>query len=173
MKRILLTGAFAIVITLIVVFLIRFFFIPQTAYVNINLLYNSFSLKDELEKKLTKTQKEREKILDSLEVELKVLSKKIQLENQKNAQDINAFLLKKENFSLKEQQFNEDGEAQAEEYKTQIWKRLKQYVNEYGKKKGYDFILGMDEGYTLLYSDEGKNITEEVKSYVNERYSGK
>jgi hypothetical protein len=50
---------------------------------------------------------------------------------------------------------------------------LNQYIDDYGKAKGYDYIFGADDSYTFLYFNKKNEITEELKSYVKERYLAK
>lgn len=59
------------------------------------------------------------------------------------------------------------------EIEQMIWKRLNPYLEEYGKEKGYEFIFGASGTGSILYADKGKDITEDMIKYVNERYHGK
>lgn len=170
-NTLILLVSFVLIVTIGFVVFYKFY-IPKTAYVNIDKVYNNFPLKLELEKKLSITHKERERVLDSLKSDLKLLSMNIESLNKKNTEDINLFYLKRDQLQKKEQQFNEDTEAQLLEYKNQIWKQLNQYIKEYGSEKGYDYIYGVDETYVLLYKKEEYNITEELGIYVNDRYKG-
>ena len=51
--------------------------------------------------------------------------------------------------------------------------QIDSYVQEYGKLHGYDYILGVNRQGNLLYAREGDDITEDLLSYLNEKYSGK
>ncbi|GGF27937.1 hypothetical protein GCM10011383_44550 [Hymenobacter cavernae] len=44
------------------------------------------------------------------------------------------------------------------------------YLKQYGKEKGYDFILGATEQGNIVYAAEGKDITEEVLTGLNQQY---
>lgn len=145
----------------------------KTAYVDMAKVYNTFKLKEELERKLQFSQKQRERVIDSLEIQLKTLSNKIELEQGRNKEDLRTFELKREEYALREQQIKEDNQAQAENYKEQIWKQLDQYVQDFGDAKGYDYIFGVDESYTIFYKNESHDITTELLEYVNKKYQGK
>lgn len=147
-------------------------FIPRTAYVKVDEVYNSFPLKVELEKQLQTTQKEREKIMDSLKTDLKLLSMKIEAEKSKNVNDINLFYLKRDQLAEKEERFLQDTEAQMQNYKDQIWKQLNQYIKDFGTENGYDYIFGVDDSYQMLFYKERHNITSEMKKFVNGKYEG-
>lgn len=53
-------------------------------------------------------------------------------------------------------------------------KEIKDFIKEYGKSKGYDYILSTADGAsTVLYSKEGQDITDEVLKLLNEKYKAK
>src|ERR1700749_2451755 len=132
---------------------------PKTAYVIIQEVFNNFELKKEYEKRLTLTKNSRQKLIDSLEFELKLLGKKIESENGKNKEDINVFSVKRNIFFEKKKTFEEDDERQTKEYDQQIIAQLNQYVKNYGKENGYTYIDGNDGNGSLMYAEEGDNIT--------------
>ena len=51
--------------------------------------------------------------------------------------------------------------------------KVKKNIKEYGKQKGYTFILGANDGGSVLYGSEKKDITKEVTEYLNNQYKGK
>jgi len=53
-------------------------------------------------------------------------------------------------------------------------KQIKDFIKEYGKTKGYDYILSTSEGAsTVLYSKEGQDITDEIIQLLNDQYKVK
>lgn len=44
------------------------------------------------------------------------------------------------------------------------------FISEYGKKKGYRFILGANSTGNIIYANERADITDEILSLLNERY---
>lgn len=44
------------------------------------------------------------------------------------------------------------------------------YLKQYGKDKGYTFILGATESGNIVYAAEGTNITEDVLQGLNAQY---
>lgn len=44
------------------------------------------------------------------------------------------------------------------------------YLKQYGKQKGYTFILGATESGNIVYAAEGTNITEDVLQGLNAQY---
>ena len=50
--------------------------------------------------------------------------------------------------------------------------QINTFINKYGKEKGYDIILGLNETGTVIYGKETLNITEEVIKQLNNEYLG-
>jgi outer membrane chaperone skp len=48
--------------------------------------------------------------------------------------------------------------------------KVKKTIKEYGKDKGYSFILGANDGGSVLYGKDNKDITEDVVKYLNSKY---
>lgn len=147
--------------------------VPAVAYVRMEELYNSFVMKQQLEKKLKDTEQARKFMLDSVKVQLQLMENDF---NQLTKADTSVLLRynqrQKAYFSMK-QQFDEDNEQLAKQYTDQIWTQINQYTKDFGKEKGYDFILGASGDGVLMYANEGKDITEAMKTYINEKYQGK
>jgi outer membrane protein len=145
----------------------------KTAYVELNKLFDEFKLKKELQGELEKIKTARKNITDSLEFELKVMVKEIQAEGQKDKARIAQFELKREQYVEKKKQFEADNSAVGKQFDEQIIGQLNQYVKDYGEKNGYTYIFGADGSGFLMFSAAKKNLTEEMKIYINERYKGK
>jgi outer membrane protein len=144
----------------------------KTGYVDLNKVLSEFKLKQELEQKLTLITEKRNMIIDSLEFELKVLSKQLNQEKLPAKDKISLFETKKEEYFEKKKNFEDDNARLTKQYDEQIFTQLNQYVKDFGEKNEYAYILGADGSGVLMYSDQGMNITEEVNKYVNERYKG-
>jgi len=51
--------------------------------------------------------------------------------------------------------------------------KMKKYIKDYGKKKGFDYIYGTgDVTSSILYAKDGYDITEEVLKELNSNYKG-
>lgn len=77
----------------------------------------------------------------------------------------------------KEQQFQQyrqaiQQKARAEEARVnqEILAEINAYIKQYGKEKGYDFILGATENGNIVYAAEGKDITDDVLVGLNKQY---
>lgn len=77
----------------------------------------------------------------------------------------------------KEQQFQQyrqaiQQKARAEEARVnqEILAEINAYIKQYGKEKGYDFILGATDNGNIVYAAEGKDITDDVLVGLNKQY---
>lgn len=143
----------------------------KQAYVNIGELYDSFDMKKELENKLISVQNQRKKVLDSLEVELQLISNKYS--NEEAPIEIKQeFNLLKGRFITQREQFSKENERVTLEFKNQIFTQINNYVAEYAKEHKYDYLFGTTGQGSIMYAEEENNITKEVANYINERYKG-
>lgn len=149
---------------------------PKIAYVNTVTLFQDFKQKKELEKQFGAIEKEQKLVLDSLKMKFSFTSQ--QLEQLKKSDDAyhnasaHAAAIRDEYFK-KEKEFTENNKVLAEQYNEQIWNQLNTYIKEYGLSHGYSYIHGVKGDGTILYAEEGDDITNEITTYVNEKFEGK
>lgn len=153
-------------------FLIWFGNAGKTGYINTSEVYNDFKLKKELQEKLDKVLLSRKSILDSLKLTVNLLENKIENSKKISQSDTGRYEFLRSQYLLKEKQFQEDNEALAKKYSEQVWQQLNQYIQDYGKSNNYRFVFGTNGQGNLMYANDASNITEEVKEYVNRRFSG-
>jgi outer membrane protein len=142
----------------------------STAYIEVAKVYDSFKMKKELEAKFTNVEQYRKSVLDSLELELQLMATTYE---QTKSEDVKtSYLVKKQEYLGKKKQFEEDNAMVSQQYTEEIFQQLNQYITEYGKEHGYQYIFGAEGSGSLMYANDSENITEEITSYVNEKYSG-
>lgn len=162
---------FNVIIAAVVV--IIFFQQPKTAFVDINKIYNDFTLKKELEVKYNTVSEKRQSILDSLKMTLTLLSKKIDPDAKKQTKELDQFNYMKQEYLLKERKFTEENQTLSNQYSQQVFNQINQYVQDYGKEHGYTYIFGANSSGSLMFANNEKDITIEVTLYVNNKYQGK
>jgi outer membrane protein len=59
----------------------------------------------------------------------------------------------------------------AEKINKQVWARLNPLIDDFGKQKDYQVIVGGNGMGSVLFASEQKNITKELIKYVNKRYT--
>lgn len=168
MKKI---GFFIAGIIVIVVITACFFLSSnkKVAYVNTYQLYEQFKLKKELEEKLKKTQLSRQVILDSIKSKIQLIGINKELSDQMLADKIQEL---RQTYFLKEKQFSQENETQAQQYTDQVWEQLNQYIKDFGKENNYKYIFGANGQGSIMYADEGEDISKEMIEYVNNKYQG-
>ena len=114
----------------------------------------------------------RQRILDSLEMELNMLASKLEMNKSMNFETQTFFENKKKALYQLNQQYNEDNDNLLETYNKQILTHLNSYIKDYGKKNSSLLIVGADNKGSILYGDESIDITEDLIAYVNERFKG-
>lgn len=149
------------------------FYSPKIAFVNNNLLYKEFKGKVELEKKFIKEKESEQVYLDSLYMEVKVLDDKIKSTGTKDEKQRLLLIEKKKAFDRLASDFNGRNKQLEDKYLDQIWNQINQYIKDYGKEKGYDFILGAQGNGSLMFAVDSRDITKEVSEYCNKKYDGK
>jgi outer membrane protein len=141
-------------------------------YVNNVHLFNEFLLKKELEKDLNKAEMLSKSQLDSLRLEVELLSRKI--EGEKSGKEIkDRFEVVREQYFSKEEQIKLRNEQVAKQYNEQIWNQLNAYVKQFAKDNEYDMLLGTSGDGNVMYADEKYDVTESAIAYVNQKYKGK
>lgn len=145
---------------------------PKVALIEIQKVYDSFELKKELEKKFKNTQSQRKKIIDSLELDLKLLYSSLNTDGGKNVERTETFNLKKNYYLQKKQMNEEDNLALSQQYDKEILTQLNQYVKDYGKLNKYTYIFGTDGNGSIMYANEKEDISDQIILYINERYKG-
>ncbi|MGL4597191.1 MAG: OmpH family outer membrane protein [Bacteroidia bacterium] len=145
----------------------------KTAYIELQKVYEAFDMKKELEGKFSGVQQQRKIMLDSMEMHLRVLSSKLEVNAQKTPEEIASFNAQREVFLQKQQEFDQDNAAVQQQYMAQVLKQLNEYVREYGKDQGYQYVFGAEGSGVIMYAEESQNITAPVIVFVNDRYKGK
>jgi outer membrane protein len=137
-------------------------------------LFNEFKMSKELKSKMDIVSLEKKRIVDSLYNEMSKMSSIFNSANVKPTElEIkNAKLLEQE-YYYRQKQFTEESQKLDMDYTSKIWTQLNEYLDEYGKNKKYDFILGANGEGNLLYAKDDIDVTMDVVQFVNNKYEGK
>lgn len=146
---------------------------PRVVYVDINKLYSEFALQKELDAKLVGIKSARKHILDSLKITLESMAMRIREKNLKTGADLEKFENLRQDYMIKNKQFDEDNTALAQQYYQQIITQLNQYVKDFGETGNYTVIMGANGNGSLMYAKPNIDITQKVQEYINQRYNGK
>lgn len=74
--------------------------------------------------------------------------------------------LEKELLALRDK-LSEEYQKKSESFEAIIWQNINKSVAEYGKSKGYDYILGANGDGSIMYASEANDITNEIIEFIN------
>lgn len=150
----------------------------KIGYVNNSLLINDYQEKKDIEEKLNVKILAFQKRTDSLRkvFQMDVNEAEIKAKNmsQENIQKLSQELQQQEQILSQRVQFEQQQIAQ--ESKTQndtLIKKVKEFVKDYGMKNGYTYILGSNEGGSVMFGKEENDLTQIILDLLNESYSKK
>jgi outer membrane protein len=135
--------------------------IKKIAMIDAVSLFNEFKMKKELENDFKGLLRAYSQKVDSVNKVIKLIDPKASKEQISDLYRAYDFYKSKyeSEFTASNQTVNE-----------QVWKRLNPLLEEFGKAKGYNLILGANGMGTILYNDSYYDITKEVTEYVNSKY---
>ena len=64
-------------------------------------------------------------------------------------------------------QLSEQYAKKSDDFQAAIWSELNKRIEDYGKQMGYRYILGANGDGSIMFADEGEDITEQVIEFVN------
>lgn len=143
----------------------------KTAFFMSAEVYNEFDYKKELEVELITTQNNAQRVIDSLELDLNMTVDYLN-SVEPSTDQIALFERKQQNYMEFRNQIESGYGAKSQEFYNLIWDRINNYVKEYGKENGYTYIFGANGDGSIMYAEEGKDITKEIIQMINQKYAG-
>ena len=144
---------------------------PKMAYVDNIELFNGFNFKKEKQAEYDAHKKQFEAKLDTIRLNHTAIENA--LRQNPNNRDLEARLAYSyQYYQQVDRQLGLKLDSLDNGFKNEAWTKLNSYVTEFGKKNGYDIIIGASGNGSLMYGNETFNITEEVIEYANNRYEG-
>lgn len=140
----------------------------RIAYFDYNNVYNDSDIKNKLEKDLKMVGGKRQSELDSMQMELSFMSKRI-AENTSSAQEVSNFEELKERFLMLQQKYEEESIRLKETYFNQIREDINEKARMFSEENGYDFVFAAMGDGALMYGKETFDVTDEFKKYVNQK----
>jgi len=139
-------------------------------FIDNQLLVKEFKMTKELERDYQSITTKRKELMDSLDLELKVLENKIRTGDNKL---MDTYKYKLIDFKELSEEMEEKNSEVSAKFNDQVVTQLNQYVKEFAALHNVQFILGANGSGNLLYADEKYDKTKEVIVFVNKKYSGK
>lgn len=137
---------------------------------------NKYEMKMDIEERYKLRNDAFTKRMDSINRDFQVEVKAFQLASekmsQKNAQEKYNELGQRN--QILTQQFQQDQQVLQQGFNKEIdsvVKTVKAFVEDYGKKNGYTFILGKNEAGSVMYGQESGDLTKTVIDALNAKYN--
>lgn len=127
----------------------------KVVYVDIGKLLDGYKLKKDLEAAGTQNLYRIKNVVDSLKMIRKAGSAPLL-----DSQLVHA-----------EAAFNEYYGYYSQEISKKVWERLNPLLEQFGKEKKLQLVVGANGAGTVLYGDKASDMTEEAIKYVNEHYA--
>ena len=170
MKKLILTGVALLALTACT---------DKVAFVDNSKLLNDYQEKKDIEAKLkgqiSAYERKRDSISMAFQTEARAFDTQAKTLPQNVAQKkYNELMQKSQILQQHLQQEEQKIQMESQTQMDSLLSKVKKNIKEYGKQKGYTFILGANDGGSVLYGTEKKDITKEVTEYLNNQYkSGK
>jgi outer membrane protein len=142
------------------------------AYINNQQVYAEFHMTKDLLTEYNAIFENKKKGLDSMEVKISGLIKKVEMDGEKNKTDLGTLAMYKEEFFTRKRQLEEENEILNQKYQQQILDRLNQYLKDFGKEKELTILFGANGGGEIMYADSTIDMTEEAIAFINNKYKG-
>ncbi|WP_418512663.1 OmpH family outer membrane protein [Corallibacter sp.] len=147
----------------------------KIGFVDNGTLINDYQEKKDIEakfqSKIDAFQKRTDSIGKAFQLEAQEFQLKAKKLSQAKAQEEYQALSQKQQMLQQKVQFEEQQIQQASQTEIDsLIAKVKDYVGDYGKKNGYDYILGSNEGGSVLYGNEANDLTQTILDALNADY---
>lgn len=144
---------------------------PKVAYVDNLRLFGDFNFKKEKQAEYDRYTKAFQGKLDTLRLGHKSIEDAL-LQNPNNKELEKRLAYSYEYYQRADYEFGVRLDSLDKGFNNEVWLKLNAYIEEFGKKQGYDMILGASGNGTIMYGNETFDITDDVLEYANWRYEG-
>lgn len=144
---------------------------PKVAYLELQKVFNEFSMTKEMSADIDKIQKTQDAQLDTIALRIELFKRIYGASNSPAI--IDSVKQKEYEYYIKKQSFDDNLNKLTSNHNEKIWKQLNQYISEFGRDNNYDYLHGASGNGSIMYADSSNNITKELIIYVNNKYDGK
>lgn len=147
----------------------------KIGYVDNSVLINDYLEKKDIEAKLqTKIaayEKRRDSLSQAFQLEIKEAEVKARRMSQANLQKLQQELQQREQIISQRLQFEQQQIAQeSQSQNDSLIKKVRDFVKQYGKSNGFNFIFGSNEAGSVMYGEETSDLTQTILEALNSAY---
>lgn len=122
-------------------------------------VFEEFEMKKDYDTRIEQELGVEQKKLDSLSTILETIKDPLLLDKQKKV------------LFEAQQQFDQQFSTVSAQYTDEVYKRLNEYIQTYGKLNNYHMIMGSNGQGSVMYVDSTANITKDLIQYINKEYA--
>jgi len=171
MRSIVISVFFSLMLTLLVVWCFFKWSTPRIGYVKSPVVIQGYKAMQEAQKKFEGEIKIVQTNLDTLKNRYDHLLAVESLVKEKEKKDwIHRVEIAQGEYEKYNQQSSEQMEKRKEEVTQKLLMQINEFIQHYGKENHYKFILGTTSEGSILYGEEGDDLTGIIVSKLNETY---
>lgn len=150
----------------------------KTAYIDTEKLVKDYQQFKDFEAKFKtmsdRMQTELESDMKKFQRDVLDLQQNAQSKGMEWAQNREAELTRRQQtLAEKEQNFMRKFQEESAVERDSMISEMKDFIKDYGKKNGYDYIYGTGDAASVLYAKEEYDLTEEILNLLNKQYEEK
>lgn len=147
----------------------------KIGYVDNSKLVNEYQEKKDIEAslkiKIDAFQKRTDSLRQAFQMEINEAEIKARRMSQDDVQKLMKEFQSKEQALSQRVQFEQSQIAQESQSKNDsLVKKIKAFVKDYGNKNGYEYILGSNEGGSVMFGKEENDLTQTLLDALNSEY---
>lgn len=128
-------------------------------------------IEEKLKIKITAFQKRTDSLSKVFQLDVNEAEIKAKTMSQANIQKLSQELQQREQILSQRLQFEQQQLAQESQTQNDtLIKKVKDFVKDYGNKNGYSYILGSNEGGSVLFGKDENNLTQIILDLLNTAY---
>jgi outer membrane protein len=129
-------------------------------------------IEEKLKIKITAFQKRTDSLRKVFQLDVNEAEIKARGMSQANIQKLSQELQQREQVLSQRLQFEQQQIAQESQTQNDsLIKKIKDFIKDYGTKNGYSFILGSNEGGSVMYGKEESDLTQTILDLLNAAYN--
>jgi len=140
----------------------------KTAYIDMDKIFTDFEFTKQKKAEFENTVAKRKEITDKEKLRLQQIYKMFSETKNPDKKEMEKFQIDRQVFEQKVQEDEQQNQAMEQQYSSEIWKQLKQYLEDFRKDKGYTYIFIKAN----VIGDETKEVTKDATDFVNKKFKG-
>ncbi|MCX6181893.1 MAG: OmpH family outer membrane protein [Bacteroidetes bacterium] len=140
----------------------------KTAFIDVDKVFNEFELTKQKKAEYENTISKRKEITDKEKLRLQQVYKMLSETKAPDKKEVEKFQIDRQIFEQKLQEDEQQNKAMDDQYTSEIWKQLNQYIEDFRKEEGYTYLFIKSN----IVADEAKDVSKAATEFVNKKFKG-